>query len=367
MSTCNFTQPIDGTECIGDSLYNRINPNFASLDTAVCNLSTNFLNVVNSSTIDLFFNTPTRTLSANINTSMCFRNKLINGNFDVWQRGTTRTASNDASFAGFYIADRWGFSPNTGGTVTVSRQQFNISQTTVPNNPTYYLNYQCSIGSTFPPLLYQRIENVRSLAGKTVTLSFWAKSTAPISILIGYTYWYGITPQTNTIAETINTTTTWQKYSITTTLPNINNSVSLNNNNSVAVVFNFPQSSTFNCDIAQVQLEEGPTATPFEVRPIGLETSLCQRYYELGGHYIDNNNNTADFVWRFLYPYKVEKRSTPALILSSNPWIGGTTAVGASPAGFTTFAGTFLSVVAVAVPSTAPVEYSFAFAIDAEL
>ena len=29
-----------------------------------------------------------------------------------------------------------------------------------------------------------------------------------------------------------------------------------------------------------VQLEEGSVATPFELRPIGLELSLCQRYYE---------------------------------------------------------------------------------------
>ena len=37
------------------------------------------------------------------------------------------------------------------------------------------------------------------------------------------------------------------------------------------------QSGTF--DIAQVQLEEGSVATPFEVRPIGTELALCQRYY----------------------------------------------------------------------------------------
>ena len=36
--------------------------------------------------------------------------------------------------------------------------------------------------------------------------------------------------------------------------------------------------STFNF----VQLEEGSVATPFENRPIGLELSLCQRYYEKG-------------------------------------------------------------------------------------
>lgn len=29
-------------------------------------------------------------------------------------------------------------------------------------------------------------------------------------------------------------------------------------------------------------MEEGSVATPFEQRPIGLELSLCQRYYESG-------------------------------------------------------------------------------------
>jgi len=38
MSTCNFTQPIDGTECIGDSRF-KINNNFFLLDTYTMSLS----------------------------------------------------------------------------------------------------------------------------------------------------------------------------------------------------------------------------------------------------------------------------------------------------------------------------------------
>ena len=30
-----------------------------------------------------------------------------------------------------------------------------------------------------------------------------------------------------------------------------------------------------------VQLEEGPIATPFEIRPAGIEVALCQRYYQV--------------------------------------------------------------------------------------
>jgi hypothetical protein len=36
-----------------------------------------------------------------------------------------------------------------------------------------------------------------------------------------------------------------------------------------------------NFAVSDVQLEKGAVATPFEVRPIGVELALCQRYYEV--------------------------------------------------------------------------------------
>src|SRR5574338_1498024 len=63
--------------------------------------------------------------------SINFRNKIMNGNFDIWQRGTSQTS------AGYGSADRWAFN-NTGSTKTTSRQTFALGQTDVPNNPTYF-------------------------------------------------------------------------------------------------------------------------------------------------------------------------------------------------------------------------------------
>jgi hypothetical protein len=68
MSTCNFTQTINEDECIGDSL-DTINSNFNSLDNQLCDLknTVNLFNVTDSNTIDLNFNTTTRTLCAEVN------------------------------------------------------------------------------------------------------------------------------------------------------------------------------------------------------------------------------------------------------------------------------------------------------------
>ncbi len=51
MSTCNFTQSIPASQCIGDSLV-TINSNFNSLDSSLCNLQTN-TNTLSSSFLNL--------------------------------------------------------------------------------------------------------------------------------------------------------------------------------------------------------------------------------------------------------------------------------------------------------------------------
>jgi hypothetical protein len=65
MSTCNITTEIPGNECIGASRV-RINNNFAALESVVCPLSTQTIQVQDSLSIDLTFNSGTRTLTADV-------------------------------------------------------------------------------------------------------------------------------------------------------------------------------------------------------------------------------------------------------------------------------------------------------------
>lgn len=214
-----------------------------------------------------------------------FRNAIINGSFDIWQRGTS--FSNPGNTA--YTADRWTHVFNgTGATRVFSRQTFTLGQTDVPGEPTYFFRFNQSVagsGGTFN-VLSQRVEGVRTFAGQQVTLSFWAKAAASItmpSIQLEQSFGTGGSPSSTVFSLLIGNLvigTSWTKYAYTITLPSISGkTLGSDNNDQLIVSLALPTNTTFTFDIAQVQLEAGPVATPFERRPIGTELALCQRYY----------------------------------------------------------------------------------------
>ena len=112
------------------------------------------------------------------------KNFVLNGGFDLWTRGTSFTiaASSPASFS-TYLADRWQTQTGANQAITVSRQA--TSDTTNLPNIQYALRYQRNSGQTGTGSLYivQSFETVNSipLAGKTVTLSFYARAGANYS------------------------------------------------------------------------------------------------------------------------------------------------------------------------------------------
>jgi hypothetical protein len=214
-----------------------------------------------------------------------FRNKIINGNFDVWQRGTSFSVTTTAT----YTTDRWVVQfDGSGATRTISQQAFTPGQTSVPYEPTYFLRFAQSVAGSGGAnnVLAQKVESVRTLAGQTATLSFYAKADANRSVQLNLTQVFGSggSPSSSVYStySTAALTSSWAKYVFTWTLPSIaGKTLGTNNDDSLTVQFFLPINATFTIDVAQVQLEAGSAATPFEVRPYAAELALCQRYYEV--------------------------------------------------------------------------------------
>ncbi|MEW5709844.1 MAG: hypothetical protein AB1830_13215 [Pseudomonadota bacterium] len=223
------------------------------------------------------------------------RNALINGNFDIWQRGFSLASGTGNR----YLADRWR-NDAADATISASRQGFILGQTDVPGEPTFFHRCVVTAGTLTNSLaiLTQNVEDVRTFAGQTITLSFWARADASKNIAIEFVQFFGSggtpSPEVNAIGvTTIALTTLWQKFLVTVSIPSISGkTLGTNKDSYLSVKFWFEGGSNFNTrtnslghqsgtfDIAQVQLELGSVATPFERRHMALELELAQRYYE---------------------------------------------------------------------------------------
>jgi hypothetical protein len=262
------------------------------------------------------------------------RNKIINGNFDVWQRGTSLSAGTGNRF----LADRWR-TLSTGTTVAPSRESFTLGQLAVPGEPTYF--HRCviasSAGAANYALIGQSIEGVRTFAGQTITISFWAKadSTKNIAIDIEQTFGTGGSPSPTVaglLARKIVLSSAWQKFSITTVVPSISGKViGTNGNDRVNLIWWLDAGSDFNArtdslgqqsgtfDLAQIQVEIGNRATAFEHRLPSIELAACQRYYwqtTIRGrnnlNFFIPNFNGSSYVNRGKMMFPVTMRATPS-------------------------------------------------------
>lgn len=211
------------------------------------------------------------------------RQALINGNFDVWQRGTS--FSNPA--VGAYTADRWAISHSAGAGfgITVSRQAFAPGQTDVPNEPKYFARITVSNAAGATRIgISQPIEDVRTFAGQKVSLSYWIKlsnARAMRPYVINQSFGSGgsagiiYAPPAPTVLAGV-----WVKRSFSLTLSSIaGKTIGDNSSLGIEIRVEAPQSGDI-IDIAQVQINAGETPLPFQPRSFAEELALCQRYFE---------------------------------------------------------------------------------------
>jgi hypothetical protein len=216
-----------------------------------------------------------------------FKNKLINGNFDIFQRGTTNTLTT----GGYTVADRWQYiNDGTLSTGTVfTRQTFTPGQTAVPNNPTYFLQVQYTSVNTPSNYIRQRIEDVATCSGQTITMSAWVRATSgTIACNFQFQQEFGTggspgTPVYGIGITNFTATTTWTRFTATIAIPSIaGKGVGTNNDSALNACIIFPASGSGTIQVAQCQVEVGVTATDYDIRPLSIEFPMCQRYFYQG-------------------------------------------------------------------------------------
>jgi hypothetical protein len=205
------------------------------------------------------------------------KNKIINGAFDIWQRGTTFNAIAN----GTYTSDRWQAGKDGTATINVSQQTFTPGTAPVAGyEGQYFLRFDVSAWTSSPVYLTHKIENVRTFAGQTVTVSFWAKANSSTTNDVLYLQDFGSGGSGAVVSSTsITIGTSWARYSVTFAIPSISGKTVGTSSSLVFQILRFSAAKTV--DVWGVQVEQGSTATAFQTASgtIQGELALCQRYY----------------------------------------------------------------------------------------
>ena len=262
------------------------------------------------------------------------KNKVINGDFRINQRSFTSITTNAT-----YGFDRW-LMFASGGTVTHSTQAFTPG--TAPVTGYEAINFARIVSSgqsaaSDRAALAQRIEDCRTFAGQTVTVSFWAKSgsgTPNLAVNLTQNFGSGGSSAVSVDGQKVAISTSWARYSLTFSVPSVSGKtigtssflqfafyMSAGADYNQAVDSLGIQNNTF--DVWGAQIEAGNTATAFQTATGTLagEFAAACRYYQIWGG-VDSKfpvargyGGTGEPLY---YPisFPVELRTTPTVTFS---------------------------------------------------
>ena len=204
-----------------------------------------------------------------------FKNRVINGAMNIWQRGTSFINAT----AGTYTADRY----------VITASGINLTVTRDSLTPSLDFKYSLKVvpASNATPIeaaMRQWIEqqNIYDFAGQLVTASAWVYSNKT-SIRFRLAT-FNATSATDSV-QTINIpANTWTRISYTfPTFSAVTAWTSTPNSAGAFFDIGYVSSTALTTSdyiyITGVQLEKGSAATSFDYRPITLEQSYCYRYY----------------------------------------------------------------------------------------
>jgi hypothetical protein len=238
-----------------------------------------------------------------------FRNKIINGNMSVDQRNVGAAQTITAA-ALAYTVDRW-YAYCTGANVTGQR---------VAGSGDTQFRYQFTGAASVTKIGFaQRIEAANSfdLNGSVATLSVDLSNS--LLTTVTWTAWYANTEDTfGTLASPTRTQIATGTFTVNSTLSRYSTQITVPSaaTTGIEIEFSVGSQTSGTWVIGNVQLEKGSVATTFEQRPIGMELSLCQRYYERTFWSLSGYNDGAIATYNTI-PFKVTKRSSPTCVLSA--------------------------------------------------
>jgi hypothetical protein len=253
-------------------------------------------------------------------------NAVINGDFRIWQRGTSFSNPN-----GVYTADRFLVNASTAvPTWTVSQQSFTAGTAPVAGyEGTFFLRAAVtSQGSSTSQLIQQRIEDVRTFANQTVTFSFWAKAASTISISavkFGQNFGSGGSGATET-SFTMNSSsvgTSWARYTGTITVPSVSGKTIGTSSYGYLFIEIASSQGNYTFDTWGWQLEPGSVASAFETATGTLQGELaaCQRYYnrytpgtQAYGVLCSSGVGWSTTLIRATFAFPVEMRTNPSSV-----------------------------------------------------
>ena len=275
------------------------------------------------------------------------KNIIINGNFDIWQRGTSFAAMAD----GTYTADRWNYQKSGVMVHTISRDTDVPTVAESGMLSQYSIKIDCttidaSIAASERCWLRYHVEGYdwSKIAQKAMTLSFWHKHTKTGTYCVGFRNNGG--DRTYVTEYTQTTTDTWEKATINISASPSGGTWDYTNGIGLMLNWGLATGSTFHatgdvwnssndfgtsnqvnaCDstsnnfmIAQVQLEAGSVATDFEIRDYATELAMCKRYFErinadsIADNFLAVGMSTSTTTGITMLECEVEKRTTPTV------------------------------------------------------
>lgn len=248
-----------------------------------------------------------------------FRQALVNGNFDIWQRG----ASVAMTTANAYTADRWYCETATAGTDKTVSQQDGTGV-----NGSYYCARVAMVQDVDELLTFsQALESKDSIKfrGKKITLSFYARggaefvadnSTLVSKIVTGKgtdQKVLAFTTSADAVSQNNTLTTSWQKFTCTTSAVIASDITQIG----ISLAFTHAGSgvTTNYFEVTQVQLCAGDVALPFMPKSYDDEFMACQRFFQSysftnGGNIVFGLSYAASGA-SFAFMFKSRLRSIP--------------------------------------------------------